>query len=133
MNCLKTSSSLSWYLDVGYHYGTMTVTQARRLAGVHRTTWDRYIKGEISAPPALLELLRMTAFGEPPGGFSKEWDGFRFQNGILSTPYGDLTPSDLKQFWLFKQVAYRAWGEESAAEYQKQQNQQAKELKLCVI
>lgn len=133
MNCLKTASSISWYLDVGHHFGTMTEAQAMRLSGVHRTTWKRYRAGEISAPPALLELLRITAFGEPPGGFGtkNDWDGFRFQNGLLSTPYGDLTPGDLKTFHFWKQTALRYIGETEAVEYQ--QNQQRKEVKLWAV
>lgn len=46
----STQSSIKWFLDVGYHLGTLTETQARRLAGVNRTTFDRWLRGESSAP-----------------------------------------------------------------------------------
>mgnify|MGYP001213505440 CR=1 FL=1 len=102
----STQSSIKWFLDVGYHLGTLTETHARRLVGVNRTTFDRWLRGESSAPPAALELLRLHAFGEPPGGFgSRAWDGFRFQNGFLSTPYGDLTPGDLQSFHFYRLTA----------------------------
>lgn len=140
MNCLKTASSLSWFLDVGYHYGTMTETQARKLSGVHRTTWERYRAGKIAAPPALLELLRLTAYGEPPGGFdSKCWEGFRFQNGVLISPFGDVfTPAELRSFWIYRRstepygVIAADESRRAAAEANINQQQQ-KEFKLCVL
>lgn len=103
-----TRSALGWFLDVGFHYGTLTENQARKLAAVNRTTFDRWLRGESSAPAATLELIRMYAFGEPPGGFGQPvWEGFRFQNGVLVSPYGDLTPGDLRTFHFYKQTAHR--------------------------
>lgn len=101
---LATASSISWLLDVGGFYGTLTETQARALAAVNRTTFTRWLRGQSSAPAATLELLRLHAFGEPPGGFgSKDWRGFRFQNGALHSPYGDIfTPAELRAFWIYR-------------------------------
>lgn len=117
-----TRSALEWFLDVGYHYATLNETAARRLAAVNRTTFDRWLRGESSAPAATLELLRIHAFGEPPGGFGKEWDSFRFARGVLVSPFGELTPADLRQFHYFKRLAVR---------YLASLEQQHKELSSC--
>lgn len=105
---LATRSSLSWYMDVGHHFATLTETQARDIARVNRTTFDRWLRGESSAPPATLELLRLHAYGEPPCGFSKAWAGFRFQHGKLIAEHGDeWTPGDLKAVFYWKKMAFQ--------------------------
>ena len=102
-----TQSTLEWLLKVGYHYATLQESQARELARVNRTTWERWRRGESSAPAATLELIRLHAFGEPPAGFSKDWQGFRFQNGKLI--YEDnlvFTPGDIKATYYWKKLAF---------------------------
>jgi hypothetical protein len=101
-----TKSALSWYLEIGYHLCTLTEAQARHLSAVNRTTFDRWQRGESSAPTATLQLIRMHALGEPPGGWSNDWDGFRFQNGLLVTPHGELSPGDLQTFHFYKRTAH---------------------------
>jgi hypothetical protein len=105
----STKTAIEWYLDVGWHYGSMQESDARQIARVNRTTFDRWMRGESSAPEATLELLRMHAFGEPPGGFgNKDWSGFRFVRGLLVTDWGDdLTPGDLRNYRLYKSFFHR--------------------------
>lgn len=102
-----TKSALNWYLEAGYFYGTLTESRARVLAGVNRTTFDRWLRGESAAPAATLELLRLHAFGEPPGGFGSTcWQGFRFANGRIISDYGiEFTPGDLRQAGRWKRLA----------------------------
>lgn len=110
MICLKITAryyaeaaQLDYLLEVGYFYGTLTEARARKVCGVHRTTWLRWREGTSRIPHAALELLRLHAFGEPPG-HSNEWSGFRFQNGVLVTPYCDnITPDVLKALWVYRQ------------------------------
>lgn len=105
----STKSALEWYLEVGWHYGSMRESEARQIARVNRTTFDRWRRGESSAPEATLELLRMHAYGEPPGGFgNKDWSGFRFVRGILVTDWGEeLTPGELRNYRLYKTHFHR--------------------------
>lgn len=101
-----TKSALGWFLEVGHHYATMNEAEALRLSGVNRTTFERWKKGQSSAPSATLELLRMYAFGEPTGGFKGEWRGFRFARGKLISDWGtEFTPQDLRAFVQFKRLA----------------------------
>lgn len=102
----NSKHSLKWLLDVGFHYATMTESHARKLAGVSNLTFNRWLSGETEAPAAALELLRIHAFGEPPGGFGEAWRGFRFQTERLITPDGRyLTPSDLMAVFFWKKMA----------------------------
>lgn len=102
----QTMHTLSWYLDVGYHYGTMSKTQALHVARVNKCTFNRWLRGKAAAPDATLELLRLHAFGEPPASSSIAWRGFRFQNDALITEDGrTLTPGDLKAVFYWKQIA----------------------------
>lgn len=103
-----TKTALEWYLSAGHHYATMSPADARAIARVNRTTFERWQKGESSAPPATLELLRLHAFGEPPNGFSKAWAGFRFQRDKLIAEHGDeWTPGDLKAVFYWKRMAFQ--------------------------
>lgn len=98
-----TRTSLEWFLDVGHHLGTMIEREAMQIARVDRSTWQRWRRGESAAPAGTIELLRLHAFGEPPGGLSRDWKGFMFKRGFLVTDWGeDLTPGDLRNFRLFK-------------------------------
>lgn len=98
--------AIKWLLDVGWHYATMSEGRARQLAGVSKLTFNRYLSGETTPPAATLELLRMHAFGEPPGGFPETWRGFRFQGDKLITPDGRaLAPADLMAVFFWKQTA----------------------------
>lgn len=109
----NTKHAIKWLLDVGFHYATLSESHARQLAGVSKLTFNRYLSGETATPAATLELLRIHAFGEPPGGFSNAWRGFRFQGDHLVTPDGrNLTPGDLMAVFFWKQTA---------AEYMRQQ------------
>lgn len=104
---LNTKSTLSWFLDVGHHFGTMSQHQAQDIARVNRTTFSRWLTGQSSAPAGIMELLRLHAFGEPPSGFSNAWAGFRFHNQKLVTPDERyLTPQDLKAAFFWKQMAF---------------------------
>lgn len=101
-----TQSSIEWFLHVGYHYGTLTESKARQLAAVNRTTFDRWSRGESSAPSATLELLRLHAFGEPPLA-SKAWRGFRFQNDFLTIDDAyTYTADDVRALWNWRRLAH---------------------------
>jgi hypothetical protein len=107
-NKLSTKATLDWYLRVGYHFCTITGThQARDILQVDRVTFYRWQTGKAAAPYTALELLRLHAFGEPPGGRSSAWRGFRFFNDKLITDDGrELTPADLKAVFFWKQMAF---------------------------
>lgn len=102
----RTMHTLHWYLDVGFHYGTLTKSQAINVARVDNSTFNRWYNGKAAAPDATLELLRLHAFGEPPSASSVAWRGFRFQNDALITEDGRmLTPGDLKAVFYWKKMA----------------------------
>lgn len=75
-----TKFALSWLLQVGHHYGTLTRREAIDIAQVNRTTFERWERGLSHAPLATLELLRLHAFGQPPNHL---WEGWRFVRGEL--------------------------------------------------
>ncbi len=101
-----TQSGISWLLDVGYHYGTMTETKARQIAAVNRTTFDRWLRAETSASAATLELLTLYAYGRPPTA-GKEFDGFRFQNGFLTVDDTyTYTAADIRALWNWRRLAH---------------------------
>jgi hypothetical protein len=102
-----TMHTLQWYLEVGFQYGTMTKTDALRIARVNPATFYRWLTGKATAPAATLELIRLHAFGEPPSGRSAAWRGFRFQNDQILTEDGrTLTPQDLKAVFFWRQIAF---------------------------
>ena len=104
---LKTKNTLTWYLTVGHHYGTINKNDAFKICRVDRITFYRWLTGKASAPEATLELLRLHAFGEPPSNRSQAWRGFRFQNDKLITEDGRLlSPADLKAVFFWKQLAF---------------------------
>lgn len=104
---LHTKNTLHWYLQVGFSYGTLTVTQAIDVCRVDKITFNRWLKGQSAAPAATLELLRLHAYGEPPAGRSTAWRGFRFQNDVLITEdCRTLTPGDLKAVFFWRQMAF---------------------------
>lgn len=102
-----TQSSINWFLDAGFQYGTITKSDAFQIARVDRSTWHRWLKAEAAAPAATLELLRLHAFGEPPAGRSIAWRGFRFQNDSIITPDGrTLSRNDLLAVFFWRQMAF---------------------------
>lgn len=105
----QTMHTLNWYLDVGFQYATMTKTDALRISRVNPATFYRWLHGKAAAPAATLELLRLHAFGEPPGGRSSAWSGFRFQNDRIITEDGRaLTTADLKAVFFWRQWVLNA-------------------------
>lgn len=63
----------------------ISIAKCRKLSGVHRTTFNRWLTGETNPPKATLELFRLHATGEPPST-DKEWQGWCFTQGKLFTP-----------------------------------------------
>ena len=107
-NKLTTKAAIDWYLRVGFHNGTLTgPTHAREILNVDRVTFYRWTTGKSAAPYTALELLRLHAFGEPPGGRTSTWRGFKFMSDRLITEDGrELTPADLKAVFFWKQMAF---------------------------
>ena len=103
-----TQSSIAWLLQVGGLYGTVTGPRMiQDLLHIDRVTYYRWATGRVAAPYAALELLRLHAFGEPPGGRSAAWRGFRFIQDKLITEDGrELSPADLKAVFFWRQMAF---------------------------
>lgn len=75
--------------------------RAFKIANVHRTTWKRWLNGESNPHPAVIELIRLHALGEPP---DPAFAGCRFVNGVLYDDHGNAhTLGDLRVFSLYKQ------------------------------
>ena len=107
INKLNTKNTLVWYLNVGFRLGTITRGDAMQICKVNRITFYRWLNGKAAAPASALELLRLHAFGEPPGGRSLAWRGFRFQNDRLITDDGrEFSPADLKAVFYWKKMAF---------------------------
>lgn len=108
INKSATQSQIAWLIQVGNHYGTITGTNfVQDLLQVDRVTLYRWTTGRAAAPYSALELLRLHAFGEPPGGRSTAWRGFRFFADKLITPDNrELTPADLMAVFFWKQMAF---------------------------
>lgn len=114
----STKGALKWFIEVGYQYATMTETDARNIARVNRTTFDRWLKGLSSPPAATLELLRLHAYGEPPSGFSKAWAGFRFQNDkIIDESGNEFYPNDLKAVFYWRKMAFNNMHKSGGVDY----------------
>lgn len=104
---LDTKAKIRWFLQVGYQYGTVTgEQQIIEILKIDRVTLYRWMNGKAAAPYSALELLRLHAFGLPPGKRSSDWSGFRFFNNQLITEDGrELSPGDLKAVFFWKQLA----------------------------
>ena len=107
-NKLKTKGAIAWYLRVGYHYGTISgPKKIMEILQIDRVTYYRWSTGKAAAPYSALELLRLHAFGEPPGGRSQAWREFRFLNDRIITDDGrEFSPADLKAVFFWKQMAF---------------------------
>lgn len=79
--------------------------KAFKIANVHRTTWERWLSGESHPHPAIVELIRLHALGEP---IDPAFKGFAFNNGKLYNDHGKaLTPGDLRVFHLYQSHSLR--------------------------
>jgi hypothetical protein len=107
-NKIDTKSKIEWYLRVGWHFGTITGPRhVMEILNIDRFTYYRWSTGRSCAPYAALELLRLHAFGEPPGGRSSAWRGIRFFNDRLITDDGrEFTPADIKAVFMWRQMAF---------------------------
>lgn len=105
---LATKAAIEWYLRVGFHFGTITgPRKIMDILQIDRVTYYRWSTGKVAAPYTALELLRLHAYGEPPGGRSSAWRGFRFFNDKLITEDGrELSPADLKAVFIWRQMAF---------------------------
>ncbi|MGP1718163.1 MAG: DUF3653 domain-containing protein [Methylophilus sp.] len=117
-NKLATKSKIEWYLRVGWHFGTLNGPKdVMDILQIDRFTFYRWSTGRSCAPYAALELLRLHAFGEPPGGRSKAWRDFRFYRDRLITEDGRvLSPGDLKAVFFWKQMAFNQLDERGRRE-----------------
>lgn len=107
---LNTKATIEWYLRVGWHFGTISgPSKIIEILQIDRVTYYRWSTGKAAAPYSALELLRLHAFGEPPGGRSQAWRGFRFCTDRLITEDGrEFSPADLKAVFFWKQMAFNS-------------------------
>ena len=105
---LQTKAAIQWYLQVGWQFGTLTgPSHVREILKIDRVTYHRWSTGRAAAPYTALELLRLHAFGEPPGGRSTAWRGIRFFNDRLITEDGrEFTPADIKAAFMWRKMAF---------------------------
>lgn len=103
-----TQAQIAWLIQVGNHNGTISGSGfVQDLLQIDRVTFYRWATGRAAAPYSALELLRLHAFGEPPGGRSSAWRGFRFYSDRLITEDNrELSPADLKSVFFWKQMAF---------------------------
>lgn len=103
-----TQAQIAWLIQVGNHYGTISGSGfIQDLLQIDRVTFYRWATGRAAAPYSALELLRLHAFGEPPGGRSSAWRGFRFYaDRLITEDNRELSPADLKAVFFWKQMAF---------------------------
>lgn len=61
---LYTQHSLKWSLKIGDHLGTLTPSQAVRLANTKPVIFHRWVSGKLAAPVSKLEKIKSCAFAE---------------------------------------------------------------------
>jgi len=76
---------------------------ARALAGVNRSTWSRWLRGQSKVPHAVIVLMKIITGGELPQG-GDAWAGWKFKNGKLYDPAGQWhTPGTIQEWHWTKQ------------------------------
>lgn len=81
--------------ELDYHIEALGLPQSIALAGVHKTTFYRWLDGRARVPLAVLALLRVHAAQRLPS-MGKEWDGWRFVGGQLYTPANEsVSPGEI--------------------------------------
>lgn len=86
-------------------------SQALKLSGVHRTTFERWLKGETTPPPAIMDYLRLHADGQI---IDPAFDGFQFVRGRLYDDNGQgYEKGDIRSLAYFKRYAHAYFAQHS--------------------
>lgn len=92
VDCAAVPAQLLELKNLVSHLGA---NSAARTVGVHRTTLGRWLAGQVKPPRTALQVLRMAAFGQVVG-MGGQWEGWRFNDGLLWSPEGyQFTSGDL--------------------------------------
>lgn len=87
------------------NYYPITKSRALAISRVHRTTFERWWKGESKPPAAALELIKREALAELPG---RKFEGWRVAGDYLVDQNGvEYHHDDIKRLDQYKRLAYQ--------------------------
>jgi hypothetical protein len=82
----------------------ISIEKAFQVAGVHRTTWARWLSGETRIPPATLQLIKIMVRGDLT---DPAFSGFYTTNGVLVDDAGRCyEPTDIRACQYYKALAF---------------------------
>lgn len=93
-------SQLAYSLRDLLDYYPISETKAFEAAGVHRTTWRRWLAGTSKPPRATVQLIRLLSMGALP---DPAFNGFTCHSGLIfdETNTG-FTPGDIRSIPFFR-------------------------------
>jgi hypothetical protein len=83
----------------------ISIEKAFQVAGVHRTTWARWLSGETRIPPATLQLIKIMVRGDLT---DPAFAGFYTSNGVLFDDCGrHYEPGEIRACQYYKTLAFK--------------------------
>lgn len=99
-NKVKKPYKLAYTLRDLLDYYPISEAVAFDIAGVHRVTWQRWLKGEATPPRATVELIRIRCMGALP---DPAFSGFTCHSGLIwDESNTGFTPGDIRSIPFFR-------------------------------